>query len=192
MISRYGIRLIHNKAMPPRQEVIARIGANTEKLALYTRHFLRSPNPPSTIFHPDVELLIQSGSDDVLLRVGGRTAYLRSLQMLKWSMLIWFGLWHRSLSVAVHGMPESSTCVRFKWRLEGIPRFGGHPSNTKVLLAGYSYYEFDYNNGSVRRHIVDRLVPPLKGRRWLFWYLYRLGLTAAPTKPIVGTSKLDP
>ncbi|PJF20008.1 hypothetical protein PSACC_00181 [Paramicrosporidium saccamoebae] len=168
---------------------ILRIGQNTEHLQKETRLFFDPRHTPLQIerlFQDEVELRIQNSPTDVLLSVHGEQMYRRVYRTLRWTLLLWYGLRHRKLTVEVRGSPNTAEpdILKLKWRVEGNYRWTGRQV---TLLSGYSYYHFDAT-GQVKLHVVDRMVPPAVRGSWLWWYLDRLITPPAP-KPLVNTAE---
>lgn len=185
-----------------RQKVRLQIGQATEQLATTTRDFL-SPHCsvnglPS--LSPGIELNIQNHPDELVLCLRGEKNYRRAFVVLRWTLRLWYGLWNRDLRVVVTAIPPrvlasplssaEPLCLDIRWRIEGRPRFGLTDGRPRALLSGYSHYYFEGETGTVRKHVIDRLVPPTVRGSLLWWYLERQRWPGSDLpKPIVPTDK---
>lgn len=165
-----------------------RIGRSVELLTDASKQFL---NPLSRqtrrLFDGDlhnafdgfVELRVQNSSREVLLRTFGLTSYRRVYLFMRWTMIMWWGLRYRSVSLSVHPQNEpmeqfskDRLVYKIRWKIEGCRRFTGQSKST--ILAGHSYYHFDTETGLIKLHVLDRMAPPLNGTSWLWWWLHRI------------------
>lgn len=133
---------------------------------------------PTNMFDRNMQVTIQNGPTDVLLKLYGRQKYRLAHKILHSALPFCYFMCYDQLSCSVYPLgtphkdlgksPKENVELKLKWILRGChkPPFitgGGESSKTEVLLEAYFAYTFDRKSGRLMSHVIDwvAVVPPV-------------------------------